>query len=72
MKIVLALIICSGTAGTCLPPYTLPQTYSSTYECMMEGYKQSLDKMKEIGKEDVDKHKIYIKFHCGVDLRYPT
>jgi hypothetical protein len=31
---------------------------------MVKGYEMSLDKIKEIGREDVNKHNIYIKFGC--------
>jgi hypothetical protein len=30
----------------------------------MEGYKQSIVKMKEIGPEDVNKYNMFIKFYC--------
>jgi hypothetical protein len=31
---------------------------------MIEGYRESEKKMAEIGREDVNKHDIYIKFEC--------
>ena len=62
MKILLSLIICSQVANTCMPPYPWPQTFDTTYDCMVFGYEESLNKMQEIGKEDVNKHNIYIRF----------
>jgi len=31
----------------------------------MEGYKQSMIKMEEIGKEEINEHEIYIRFICS-------
>ena len=62
MKILLSLIICSQVAGTCMPPYPWPETFDTTYDCMTFGYKESLKKMKEIGRTEVNKHDIYIRF----------
>ena len=64
MKILLTLILCSYTEATCMAPYQWPETFNSTYDCMMFGYEQSQNKMKEIGREDSNKHQIYIKFTC--------
>ena len=65
MKILLTLIICSQVANTCMPPYPWPQTFDTTYDCMIFGYEESLKKMKEIGKEEVNKHNIDIRFTCN-------
>ena len=65
MKILLSLIICSQVANTCMPPYPWPQTFDTTYDCMLFGYEESLKKMKEIGREEVNKHNIYIRFTCN-------
>ena len=34
------------------------------YECMEAGYKESLSKLQKIGKEEVNKHEIYLRFIC--------
>ena len=31
---------------------------------MVQGYKESLSKIEEMGREDINKHQIYIKFGC--------
>jgi hypothetical protein len=67
MKILLSLIICSQVAGTCLDPYTWPDTFDTQYDCLMFGYQESLVKMKEIGSEDVNKYNMFIKFYCTPD-----
>ena len=64
MKILLSLIICSQVHTTCMPPYQWPETFSNNYDCMMFGYAESMVKMKEIGKEEANKHGIYIRFIC--------
>ncbi len=38
--------------------------YNDMYSCLNAGHQESLDKMEEIGKEDINKHEIYIKFVC--------
>ena len=64
MKILLSLIICSQIHTTCMPPYEWPEKFNTTYDCMTFGYQESLNKMKEIGREDVNKHGVYIRFTC--------
>jgi len=65
MKFLLTLIMCSYTEGICMPGYEWPQHFDSTYDCMMFGYKESINKMEEVGRLDVNKHQIYIKFTCA-------
>ena len=64
MKILLSLIICSQVAGTCLEPYEWPKTFDTQYDCLMFGYQESMNKMKQIGLEDVNKYNMFIKFYC--------
>jgi hypothetical protein len=67
MKFILALVICSQVQQTCLPPYEWPETFNSQYDCLMFGYKESMKKMKEIGREEINKHNIFVKFYCTQD-----
>jgi hypothetical protein len=64
MKFLLSLIICSQVAGTCLEPYPWPDRFDTQYDCMIFGYEESLNKMKEIGKTEVNKYNMYIRFTC--------
>ena len=64
MKILLSLIICSQVKQTCLEPYPWPETFNNQYDCMIFGYEESLKKMEEIGKTEVNKYNAYIKFTC--------
>ena len=64
MKIALFLIICSSVAGTCIPPFVHDKIYDNYYDCLIDGYQMSLDKIVEIGKADINKSGIYVKFEC--------
>ena len=67
MKFILTLIMCSYTEGLCMPGYQWPKQFDSTYDCMMFGYEESAKKMKEIGREEINKYQMYIKFTCSVE-----
>jgi hypothetical protein len=41
-------------AETCLPPHVHHLEFDSEYECLMAGYEESLNKIMEIGPEDVN------------------
>ena len=64
MKILLSLIICSQVAGTCLEPYPWPEQFDNQYDCMIFGYEESLNKMQQLGREEVNKYNMYIRFTC--------
>ena len=65
MKITLILFICSYTAGTCLPPHPWPEKFNDMYDCFNAGYVQSMNKLEEIGRKDVNEHEIFIRFACA-------
>ena len=67
MKILLFLVICSQVAGTFVEPYQWPTTFNSQYDCLMFGYEESMKKMKDIGREDINKYNMFIKFYCTPD-----
>ncbi len=71
MKIALAIIMCSYAYGECMDPYVFPQRYESHYECMIDGYQKSLDKMKELGKITTNRDQLFFKFACYEDERKP-
>ena len=64
MKFVLSLIICSSVAGECMPPFDWQETFRTKYDCLVFGYQESLDKMEDIGRKEVNKYGMYIKFYC--------
>tara|TARA_Y100000592_G_scaffold34154_1_gene54334 strand:- start:1071 stop:1301 length:231 start_codon:yes stop_codon:yes gene_type:complete len=64
MEYVLTLILCSAVANSCLPPHVYPNTFPDAYSCMVQGYQSSLEKTIDIGPEDINSAKMYIKFGC--------
>ena len=64
MKILLTLIMCSSIQGICMDPYLWPEKFKDSYDCMQFGYKESHKKMEEIGRVEVNKHGIFIRFTC--------
>jgi len=64
MKMILTLLMCSSVGNTCLPPYQIEESYKDTFDCMTSGYQKSIDKLSEIGREEVNTHGIYIRFDC--------
>ena len=71
MKIIITLIMCSYTTGECMPPYQHPTKFTNMYDCLNFGYKEALRKSEEIGKEEVNKHGIYIRFACAEEKGKP-
>ena len=74
MSFILTMLICSHTVQgtTCLPPIKFDILYKDGYDCMVDGYIKSHDKFIEIGREEVNKHKIFIKFGCYEDFSNKT
>ena len=67
MEFMLTMILCAFVDGktTCMPPHTFETKYKDAYSCMLGGYTKSYDKILELGKEDVNRFNIYIKFGCN-------
>lgn len=64
MKIMLTVVLCSMWQNTCLEPHTFPEGYDSTYDCLMAGYEKAIEKTEEIGRKEINKHGIFVKFVC--------
>ena len=64
MKILMSLIICSSVAGDCMPPFQWPEAFNTKYDCLHFGYEEAQRKLEEIGREDINKYGMYIKFTC--------
>ncbi len=65
MNFALNLILCSAVSNSCLPPYRYPDLFVDGYSCMIAGNNESIAKLEEIGYEDVNKNKLFIKFLCN-------
>jgi len=72
MNFVLTMVICSAVAGQCLAPFNIYKEYKDGYDCMVDGYQMALDKTVEIGREEINKNRIYIKFGCNEDKSHKT
>ena len=70
MKFGLVLFLCSFVAEECLPPHYFHEKFEDEYTCLMTGYEQSILKMEEIGREEINKHSMYIKFVCA-EIKLP-
>ena len=64
MKFGLILFLWSFVAEECLPPHYFPAEFEDEYTCLMTGYEQSILKMEEIGREEINKYSMYIRFTC--------
>jgi|TARA_A100001518_G_C1220218_1_gene64180 hypothetical protein len=63
-EFILTLVMCSSVENVCMPAHTWPVTFKDSYSCMLEGYQESYRKIKQIGREEINEHGIYIKFDC--------
>ena len=63
--------MCSALSNTCLPPYRYPDLFDDGYSCMIAGNYKSIEKLEEIGNEEVNKNKIFIKFLCTEEVIVP-
>ena len=70
MNFILTIFICASTAQgiQCLPPVKFDILYKDGYDCMLDGYTKSHDKIIEIGREEINKNKIFVKFGCYEDF----
>ena len=67
MEFVLTMVMCAFVEGktTCMQPHSFEDKYTDAYSCMLDGYTRSYDKIVELGKDEVNKFNIYIKFGCN-------
>ena len=71
MNFVLNLILCSAVSNSCLPPYRYPDMFVDGYSCRIAGNYESIAKLEDIGYEDVNKNKLFIKFVCNEEAIIP-
>ena len=66
MNFILTMFICASTAQgiQCLPPVKFDLLYKDGYDCMVDGYIKAHDKLVAIGRDEINKNKIFIKFGC--------
>ena len=70
MNFILTMFICASTAQgiQCLPPVKFDILYKDGYDCMVDGYIKAHDKLVAIGRDEINKNKIFIKFGCSEDF----
>jgi len=47
-----------------MPPYQWHETFDDPYSCSIFGYEEAARKLREIGREEVNKLGISITFRC--------
>jgi|TARA_R100001224_G_scaffold105424_1_gene79239 hypothetical protein len=71
MKVALIMIMCSQVAGECMKPHFLNH-HDTIYDCLIAGYEEAKKKTEELGRKEVSKHEIIIKFKCYYDENEST
>ena len=64
MKIALVMLMCSAIEGACMAPHMMSTTHDTYYDCLQAGYAEATKKQTEIGRQETNKHKIFIRFVC--------
>jgi len=64
MKIILIMLVCSFTSGTCTPPLVVSEKFDNMYDCLMRGYEESINMTMEVGKEEINKKGLFTRFAC--------
>ena len=65
MKYILTITLCSLVDATCIQPHIFPDVYEDLYNCQLAGYQKSIEKIEEIGNDNINRHGIYTKFACN-------
>ena len=63
IKFLLVLQICSAVHGNCLPEQNV-NVYDSWYSCAEAGNYETAELLEVIGKDLIERNKIYISFSC--------
>ena len=64
MKIILIIYICSSVSNICLPPLKHDAVFTDIQSCMLKGYKEGYNWTQKLGKDIINKDRIYVKFRC--------
>ena len=65
MKFFLFLWVCSAVNGSCMTPALQnPQPFNSHYECVNAGYLDGLQMVHNIGREEVERNRLFVAFNC--------
>ena len=58
-----SVYIYSGTLDGKVVEVAVKQ-FNSQYDCLMFGYQESMNKMEQIGRDEINKHNMFIRFTC--------
>ena len=64
MEVVLVLFLCSSINKVCLEPIPYPKKFKDEYTCLLKGYSESIELLKNAGRENVNEHGLFYKFDC--------
>ena len=65
MKFFLFLWVCSAINGSCMmPPLQSSQVFNSHYECVNAGYLEGLQMVQAMGREIIEKQRLFVAFNC--------
>ena len=64
MKIILIMLVCSFTSGTCTPPLVINEKFDDMYDCLMRGYEESISMTMEMGREEINRQGLFTRFAC--------
>jgi|TARA_X000001388_G_scaffold74788_2_gene68371 hypothetical protein len=63
MKFVLIMTMCSALNHSCVQPQTI-NFYDTWKECVMVGYKKSIEVLNEIPNDTLEDQRTYTRFAC--------
>ena len=68
MMFFLFLWVCSAVNGSCMTPALQnPQPFNSHYECVNAGYLDGLQMVQNIGREEVERNRLFVAFNCKLE-----
>ena len=55
-----------------MPGFEYPTKFNDMYDCLNAGYVESIKKIDEIGREEINKSTIFVKFACAAEITDET
>ena len=64
MKIILIMLVCSFTSGTCTPPLVINERFEDMYTCLLRGYEESINMTMEVPEKRLIKKDFLQDLHA--------
>ena len=64
VKFILVIWLCSAVAQDCKPILTPVADFDSYKNCVIYGYQHTIDILKAMPEEEIDRWKIFTRFIC--------